>query len=785
MSRLKIIRTILPLLVVLTVINQVLAWTGNPSGAFNASTFVCSADEQRIVIGTPESGFFQTNDGGISWEIFNPWFPHTISGYFTLIAVDSAADTMFISALSNTDVTRKLAFTTNGGNSWDTYSEPVSLTDNSRRDVVIDDLNHQRVLLYNSRGISLSEDCGETWDIVNIDSLSYPAGAFFQDPFDPSTFWVTGFYTHLPSVNPELTNRFIRKSINGGLSWTSTFDSDLLLHGDDTVSGSLNCMIKLSNGNLLCGGYHRINDDMDATNQLLLSSDDGLTGNWYNGGLPEGFYPQFLMEDPEYSGVVYVAGMTVFGLYRSTDYGQTFVRCTNGLPAGLSKIDNVSSNNYNGKVYLSFYGNGVFSTSDGGESWARLPSPPIGGRSDFTVFENCIVTRNRGYVYKRYDLHTHNWYELNIPSYYPVLPAIFPIKMVDANTVISGMRLFDPANVNDYNILTIRSDDYGDSWYETSQHFNQQTSHYDIWHGETDARFYAIRRTLDGYRAIVSNDSGQTWVEKAIVADLSSNFPVIHQNEDYLYAHVSGFEEGIILRSSDEGESFQDINFPDNPNLMYLLDEDRLLVKVFVDNYRQRIYLYEEGQWSLQNEEENINGNIIWIAGETNLLMSYHVDQMGESYLLTSNNLGTSWQRQVLHIPYEEYKPFLGNLSYDPWRNLVWLSTGVGLCYISLFDLAVDDGAINLIPLEKDLLDNYPNPFNSSTKIRFTLRNSGDTKIHLYNLNGQLVNEIATGRYEAGIHEVYMDMTNYSSGTYFLKMITSDGVKTRKIHLVK
>lgn len=82
----------------------------------------------------------------------------------------------------------------------------------------------------------------------------------------------------------------------------------------------------------------------------------------------------------------------------------------------------------------------------------------------------------------------------------------------------------------------------------------------------------------------------------------------------------------------------------------------------------------------------------------------------------------------------------------------------------------IEDDLADNLPLTSTLYDNYPNPFNNSTRVRFFLATSANVKIALFNIAGQRVARIRNGFYAAGKHQLIIDMGKYSvsSGTYFL-----------------
>lgn len=65
------------------------------------------------------------------------------------------------------------------------------------------------------------------------------------------------------------------------------------------------------------------------------------------------------------------------------------------------------------------------------------------------------------------------------------------------------------------------------------------------------------------------------------------------------------------------------------------------------------------------------------------------------------------------------------------------------------------------------LQQNFPNPFNPSTVINYTIPSESKVKINIYNTAGQLVKELVNGVKEAGAYNVKFDASNLSSGVYF------------------
>nr|MBC8414803.1 T9SS type A sorting domain-containing protein [Candidatus Cloacimonadota bacterium] len=103
----------------------------------------------------------------------------------------------------------------------------------------------------------------------------------------------------------------------------------------------------------------------------------------------------------------------------------------------------------------------------------------------------------------------------------------------------------------------------------------------------------------------------------------------------------------------------------------------------------------------------------------------------------------------------------------------------------------VDTGN-ELIPVRTELAGNYPNPFNPITTISFSLtaEDAENAEIIIYNIKGQKVKQIVSGRLSAGRHSVIWNGKDdngkaVSSGIYFYRMRTDSYDKTKRMVLLK
>ena len=99
---------------------------------------------------------------------------------------------------------------------------------------------------------------------------------------------------------------------------------------------------------------------------------------------------------------------------------------------------------------------------------------------------------------------------------------------------------------------------------------------------------------------------------------------------------------------------------------------------------------------------------------------------------------------------------------------------------------------VNFIPSVYSLENNFPNPFNPSTVIRYSLPFDSDVKLTVYNSLGQVVvNELSAGFKKAGTYDINFNAYSLNSGIYFysIRANSTDGKHsftfTKKMILMK
>ena len=101
---------------------------------------------------------------------------------------------------------------------------------------------------------------------------------------------------------------------------------------------------------------------------------------------------------------------------------------------------------------------------------------------------------------------------------------------------------------------------------------------------------------------------------------------------------------------------------------------------------------------------------------------------------------------------------------------------------------------MNIISVEKDLFEvpstyslkqNFPNPFNPSTKISFSITEIEFVSLYVYNALGEKAEDLVNGELSAGNYTMNFDASKLTSGIYFYKMVTNNFTNVKKMRLIK
>ena len=120
--------------------------------------------------------------------------------------------------------------------------------------------------------------------------------------------------------------------------------------------------------------------------------------------------------------------------------------------------------------------------------------------------------------------------------------------------------------------------------------------------------------------------------------------------------------------------------------------------------------------------------------------------------------------------------------SNNPNNSYGW---GIIDTYAALQSLVTNSEENNKAPEDFYVLQNFPNPFNPSTQIRFSVPERTQVKLSLFDLLGREIRVLFNEEMNPGTKELEFDGSGLASGMYLVRMVASNYQKTLKISLLK
>jgi hypothetical protein len=247
---------------------------------------------------------------------------------------------------------------------------------------------------------------------------------------------------------------------------------------------------------------------------------------------------------------------------------------------------------------------------------------------------------------------------------------------------------------------------------------------------------------------------------------------------------------------------------PNVENGLYL--DDTLIIKVIKDTILNNNHYFVLDNFDLSGGKiVRMDSNNIYYYDETNSseVLFFRFDAKIKDYWTTHLN-GINHKIELVSIDSLIYLNFLTRVFkfkiYDYFWNYIEISKDFGIirwilsggmqihkiligCKLSnnyYGDISSFNYNIKKA-YEIYLYQNYPNPFNYRTNIVFQIPKPLYVDLYLFNSLGNKISTIYSGRKETGIYSFPMDGSKYSSGIYYLRLITNEFVATKKCILLK
>lgn len=752
-------------------------WQHLPAGYPIANTIISDSAGQKLLSKFECAGLWLTTNGGTSWLPGNTLlnFADRVTIWNFWVA-DAAMDTIVGQFCLSPDGWCYYFRSYNSGNTW--QSIPI---DGMEGLFAIHPRHHNIwfSLYYNT--LLRSENYGLTWTQYHHTYICYPQ-FLVPDITDDSTL-LCGTYLDNRSCESQATGIF--RSTDLGQSWTQLTDCYTQL---GIQYGCVVYASRLTN-NDLAAIVISWTPEWSGGN-IVISTNDGQT--WQRiANSPTANRESRLVECPAHPGRLFMNARCPGGIMRSDDFGRTWTSAPGGLPTFESYAHGLSWNEYSGEMFALYNVAGVYHSRDCGDSWQRLNLPPTGMPGAYIQIMPEAVSLYRTSleglpIPLQWELESPfaAWQPISFPSVigdsgYSVGP-IFE-KRADTLFALAGIYSSEVWSYRDVRLL--KSCDDGLSWHAASGISSRLIiNDLSILRSDSFTRIVAPVSYLPVRDSLAyTDDIGSTWtvIPSPPVAD-SAYFRIAQSPQViYVLACVWNGQENqySLWRTTDLGATWNNLNLSAGygwGNLLPIGDE------LFIFR-NTTLWHWQNSQWDQRGETGLYYPQLIGIDRENLSLIA--LDQRADS-LWMSEDSGFTWTPRHFEYPFPDQNELLLDACVDPYRNRIWASFGTGICYLDFSDLA-SDGPLHFKPADFTLLSVYPNPFNSSTRIRFDLDRTTHVSLQVYDLAGRLVNTLVDGVQNAGRHEFNFNGKNLASGTYFVHLQTDRAQRTQKILLLK
>ena len=751
------------------------SWTATDLQGKATYTVAASPSEANVFWAGAKNGLYKTTDNGVSWNLVNYG-----STFILKVAVAETNPDLIVVAPAGGNGIRRSA---DGGTTFDT----VGIDTGYCREIRTTPADPSLIVVALASGTSpafISHDNGVTWTATG------PAG-------DANAIYIDAADANLMILGH--TNGIMR-STDGGATWT-TVQNGAASRGIQKVGSVLYAAV---NG---AGVYE--------------STDDGLTWTLNTNGIVETNF----QASAAGSSNVYFGFWG--GLYAGSGNAGTYALSIDGLNAAF--VHDVAYFSDRGELWAVAEGSGAFRSTDGGATWEHK-SDGMGSWFCYAMapHDHILYTDNNKMlvatisgVYGSDDFG-ESWSLVGLdgeqcvgveihptdPNQMWISSSMGPIKY----TADNGASWTDAVGLPFalYPRLKVGKNETGDDrifvafeQMGTAVYYSDDFVNYTASGPLSGAQYYpklSIRPANGTYPqavycatsagVFVSTDYGQTFTQTGTSIFSWSVLGILGD------AVFSGTDSGVYA-SMDGGALFAPLNTNIESNKIWGIVYGQTENQLFAASMGCGVFEYSFEQTSL-NPPQNLAvtplGYATWEAPDTEVSSPFAAarvtasedtrDFIGYNVYLNENPVANS----ISELQYQLTDLVYGT-EYTAGVSAVY-DTGESDIVEVIFTYMGDAAGNPAVPLVTALSGNYPNPFNPTTEVKFSLNETADVNIIVFNIKGEKVKTLVNGHMEAAFHTVTWNGDddsgrNVGSGIYFYKMRAGKYTSTKKMILMK
>ncbi len=707
--------------------NTIYIGTGEVYNYYSAGT----GAGYRNTRGTYGVGILKTTDGGATWTKSLDWSYNDQHGVWDVVINPLNKNTIWAATTEGT----YRSF--DSGISWQQVNNAVMAMD-----LVIDPVDTSIVLTGNGDfqspqyGIWRTSDNGNNWNKITSGLPTTYRGKIQFDIYktDPNIIYASigdGF-----EVGEGAS--WLCKSTDAGLTWTVQTTTDYSQHQGWYSHG---VAVDQSNPNRLMVIGIEVWNSTNGGSTITKKSLGGVTlGRPEIGNPDEGSGTGYVHSDVHVV-IQHPTDMNTFyfgtdgGVFRTTDFGQTF-ESRNGSYQTTQFYNGTSSSQTDSLFAMGGLQDNSTVIYDGSLAWIRNIGgdgswSAIDASNDNTLFGswqnlNILRSTNRG----------NNFQSITPPGggNPTAFAAPFVIAYGNSTIVYAGRNLIYKSTNAGNNWAVTNSGNTLDGNFAIAMEISYQNN----------SKVYVATAPFSTFRGHLfrTDNGGTSWTN--ITGSLPDRFPadlaVDPNNDSIVYLTFYGFGTSHVYKSTNSGTSWTDIsdNLPDIPTPSVIVDPN--------------------------------NSNHVYIGTDLGVFVS--------------TTGGSSWQDFNDGLPNSVQAMDLNICRVN--NTLRVMTHGNGAFERKLLSTIVTSANDNQAIVKNFQLEqNFPNPFNPSTKIRFEIVRAGITTLKIFDMLGNEIKTLVQREFQPGSYEVEFNGAGLASGSYVYRLESNGNIQSRKMILLK